>query len=369
MKNGVNLIGYTRAESGLGEACRSAAKALQAAGVPFQLINFPFHSSREGDLSWQHKEGQNPIYRTNIFFLNADQMYIQIRKKKIKTGWLSNRYNIGYWHWELPEFPDHWVKCFELVDEIWVPSSFTHHSVSSKTGKPVRIIPHAVSFDIPADRDRSIFQLPESRFLFLTMFDLFSTAARKNPYSVIKAFKQAFTKENQDAGLVIKVNNASFHPVEMEKVKQTIAGWPNIFLIEKDLCRQEVYGLMNAADCYISLHRSEGFGLPLAESMFLGKPVIATNWSGNLEFMDPGNSLLVGYTLKKVEENFGPYTTDQMWAEPDTEQAAERMRKVVENNNFAIQIGRLGKKTAESKLSPQTIGNIYKNRLKELKLY
>jgi glycosyltransferase involved in cell wall biosynthesis len=368
VEHGVNLIGYSRAEFGLGEACRLAAKSLHSAGIPFCIINFPYSPSRQNDLTWQHKEVNEPIYKTNIFFINADQLYYHYRKKNLKRTWFLNRYNIGYWHWELPEFPNAWVKSFQLVNEIWVPSTFTFQAISKKSTKPVITIPHSMSFDPPVHLNRSDFGLPENRFLFLTMYDIHSTSVRKNPMAVIQAFKQAFQQDDHSVGLVLKINNTSCFPKEIELLKQNILGYNNIFLIDKVFSRQEVNGLMNSIDSFVSLHRSEGFGLPLAEAMYLGKPVIATNWSGNIDFINEQNACVVDFTLKQIGQNYGPYSANQYWAEPHTDQAANFMRKLVQDKEYANRIGILGKETITNKYSPQMIGNMYKSRLLQLGL-
>jgi glycosyltransferase involved in cell wall biosynthesis len=368
LRQGVNLIGYARGEFGLGEACRSAARALQAAGIPFCIINFPYCPAKQNDLSWKHKEVTNPIYNTNIFFINSNELYLHYNSNQLKRDWFLNRYNIGYWHWELPEFPDAWIPSFNLVNEVWVPSKFTFDSISRKTDKPVRCIPHAISVDIPNDINRSYFQLPENSFLFMTMYDVFSTSARKNPTGALHAFKQAFTKEDQTVGLVLKINNASRFPREIRLLKQSIEGYSNIYIIDKELSRQEVNGLMNVTDSLVSLHRSEGFGLPLAEAMYLGKPVIATNWSGNVDFMNGNNSFLVNYKMEKLGKDYGPYSANQQWAEPDLLQASNMMNKLVDNKDYGKQMGKNAQETIMSRYSPINIGNLYKRRLTRLQL-
>lgn len=364
MEQGVNLVGYARAEFGLGEACRLAAKALHSASIPFCIINFPYSSSSQNDLTWIGKEVNEPIFNTNIFFINADQLYYHFKKNNLKRSWFMNRYNIGYWHWELPEFPNVWRKSFKLVNEIWVPSIFTFNSISKKATKPVITIPHGISVDLSDGINRNYLQLPENCFLFLTMYDIHSTLARKNPTAVVEAFKQAFKEDDCTVGLILKINNASHFPQEVEQLKQNIAGYKNIFLADKVLSRQEVNGLINSIDSFVSLHRAEGFGLPIAEAMYLGKPVIATNWSGNVDFMDESNSCLVDFTLKNISENYGPYTSNQQWAEPIINQATDFMKKLVDNKEYAKKIGTLGKNTIETKFSFQEIGKMYKDRLK-----
>ncbi|WP_313802449.1 glycosyltransferase family 4 protein [Cytobacillus sp.] len=368
LKQGVNLIGYARAEFGLGEACRLAAKSLESAGIPFCIINFSYSPSRQNDLSWTHKEVKVPIYNTNIFFINADQMLYHYNHKTLKRSWFHNRYNIGYWHWELPNFPVYWNGSFNLVNEIWVPSHFTFHSISKNTSKPVVIMPHGVSVEFPANLNRKYFGIPENRFLFLTMYDTHSTSARKNPEGVIKAFKEAFKKNDSQVGLILKINNSNHYLKELAQLKQVIADYENISIMNKVLNRQELNGLMNEMNSYVSLHRAEGFGLPIAEAMSLGKPVIATNWSGNIDFMNENNACPVDFTLEKIRDNFGPYHVNHEWAEPNIFQAANYMRMLVQDRSYAYTIGLNAQKKMFSDFSPTSIGLKYTSRLTELGL-
>jgi glycosyltransferase involved in cell wall biosynthesis len=363
---GVNLIGYARAEFGLGEACRLAARALETAGIPFGIINFPFCPARQNDLSWKHMEIPNLIYNTNLFFINADQLNLQFRVNRIKKEWFYKRYNIGYWHWELPEFPNKWIESFNLIDEVWVPSTFTLNSIAKKTTIPVIKIPHLISIHLPLECNRGYFGLPKERFLFLTMADLNSTAERKNPAGVIKAFKQAFKKDDLSVGLVLKLNNPSNLTKEVEKLKREIDDYKNIFLLDVIYNRDELNLLIQSIDCFVSLHRAEGFGLQMAEAMFLEKPVIATNWSGNTDYMNKENSYLVDVTLKNVIENVGPYSENQRWAEPNLKQATTFMKKIVENQSHAREIGRSAKKTIQLHYSPMEISKLYRARFSQL---
>ncbi|MBN8201194.1 MULTISPECIES: glycosyltransferase family 4 protein [Bacillaceae] len=365
MKKGVNLIGYARAEFGLGEACRSAARALQSAGIPFCIINFSHCPARQNDFSWIHKEVQEPIFNTNIFFINSDQFFIHYKKNNLPKKWFLNRYNIGYWHWELEKLPGTWLKSLRLINEVWVPSSFTSNVISSRTRKPVITIPHSIFVEIPSVITRKDFNLPENKFLFFTMFDVSSTLGRKNPMAVIDAFKMAFPGKNHSVALAIKINNGS-NSSQLEVLKQKCEEYQNIIFIDKVLDRKTVNGLLYVSDSYVSLHRSEGFGLPLAEAMFLGKPVIATNWSGNLEFMNNNNSCLVDFTLKNIGQDYGPYTSNQRWAEPDLLQASQSMRKLVFDKKYADKIGLVGKRTIETKLSSKAIGEKYRLRLNQI---
>ncbi|WP_248927691.1 glycosyltransferase [Paenibacillus hamazuiensis] len=364
---GVNLIGTSRAESGIGESCRLAAKSLQTTNIPYGIKNIAFSPSRTSDDSWAHKEIPEAIYKVNIIHMNADSL------QAIDRSLLEGRYNIGVWHWELPDFPNEWLGAFDLVREVWAPSRFILESVSRKSTVPVLRIPHGIEVYVPEGIGRDFFGLPGGRFLFLSMYDTFSYAQRKNPHGAIEAFQSAFAPDDPGVGLVIKVNNPQSEIVEtaaaeLHKLRERVAGWSNIFLIEGTLSRAEVNALMNAADCFVSLHRSEGFGLGLAESMYLGKPVIGTNWSGNTDFMNSMNSCTVDYRLVPVGVDYGPYKAYQYWADPDIEHASHYMRRLVQDAAWRELIAGRGQATVRSEFSPQAAGALMAQRLRRMKL-
>ena len=163
---------------------------------------------------------------------------------------------------------------------------------------------------------------------------------RKNPEAVIEAFKKAFANRN-DVFLLIKTTHGEDLQDDMNRLISVIGGAPNIELRNIFISDEDQYSLLNTCSAYVSLHRSEGLGLGLAEAMFLGKPVIATNYSGNLEFMNKKNSCLVNYSLTPVERNNSypyPYTAKQFWAEPDCNHAAYFMKKIKDNFVFREKI-------------------------------
>ncbi len=364
---GINLIGYSHAEMGIGESCRALAKAIQFSGIPFGIINYSIgNPARMCDQSWKHKETEKILYNTSIIHLNANQMplaYIHLG-----DSFFNGRYNIGYWAWELPDFPDDWCDSFKLVQEVWVHSNFILDSVSKKSPVPVRRIPPAIEVKYPNDIKRSFFKLPEGPFLFLCMYDAHSFQVRKNPQAVIEAFKLAFKKEDTSVGLVLKISNAKTFPSEVERLKAQIYGYKNIYLIEEILTRDTVNALISCTDCFTSLHRSEGFGLVLAEAMYLGKSVIGTNWSGNIDFMNSTNSCVVDYDLIKVGKDYGPYKAYQVWADPDIEQAAHYMGKLISDKEWREMLALNGQKTIRSNYSPKSVGEMIKQRLMELEL-
>jgi glycosyltransferase involved in cell wall biosynthesis len=357
---GINYFGFVRSEMGIGEACRGMAKALQTTSVPFGLINF-HAAAREQDLSWKHKETKSTPYKINVFHMNPDSF--MTAPERFDPKFFVDRFNIGYWAWEAMEFPKDWRKAFPWFQEIWVPSTFTMDAISQVSPVPVVRIPHCIEFNQPDPGQRSKFGLPEDPFLFLTMFDTHSLSIRKNPEGVIEAFKRAFHPGDQTVGLVIKINNPETFPEETVRLQQLIGNYRNIHVINRILTREEVYALIDSTDCYVSLHRSEGFGLVLAEAMYLKKPVIGTNWSGNTDFMNPSNSGSVKYFLTEVGTDIGPYRSNYIWAEPDINDAALNMQRMFEDAAWRNEIAEKGRQTILSDFSAKAVGYKIRKRL------
>jgi glycosyltransferase involved in cell wall biosynthesis len=280
----------------------------------------------------------------------------------------GDKYNIGYFAWELPEYPDTWMPSFDFFDEIWCPSDFVRESIALKAPFPVLTMPHAISFERPsADKAalRAALGMPGEPFLFLCLFDLNSYTARKNPRAVVEAFRRSGLAAGS-AALVIKVQNADANPSDFAALADSVRDLPGTLVISHTLSRADVYALEAACDCFVSLHRSEGFGLAVAECMYLGKPVISTNWSATAEYLDGENGLPVRYSLVKLEENHGPYAKGGTWAEPDIGHAAQLMKHIASAPAEASRIGAAARRTIEERFSPAVIGARYRSRLEAI---
>lgn len=354
---GVNLAGYVASEKGVGEALRSQARNFEAVGIPYVLNDFEDSGSVNQDLTYTKFSADNP-YAVNLVQVNADQVpfFHQVRGQE----YFSGRYNIGYWNWELSVFPPEWVSSFDYFDEIWVASNFALDSVSRVSPIPVIRIP----FSMPEDTaikfvDRSYFNLPRGKFVFLYIFDFHSFLVRKNPTGLIEAFKKAFT-DSDEAVLLLKCSHSSQADL---KLLQDAIGDGDVRIIDRVMSRDDIRGLLHLSDCYVSLHRSEGFGLTLAEAMSMGKPVIATGYSGNVDFMTAANSFPVKYSLTEIDSNYGPYKKGCIWAEPDTSHAADLMRFVFENQDKAREVGSRAQQDISSLLHPKAVGEMIKARL------
>lgn len=366
---GVNLIAYIRAEMGLGTAARGIAMALESAKIPFNVINFEYQNlSLHRDTTWRHKEAASSSHAFTILVVNPDNIFnaTDLAQKQF----VRDRYTIGYWFWELPEMPDGWLSAFSLVDEVWAASRFVQDSISLKSPVPVFRVPVPVRLG-PTDKfSRASFALPERQFLFLSMSDAHSVLERKNPLGVVRAFQTAFRGDDQSVGLILRINNAGgvhADPEAITKVREEIGSYRNIYLMDCVMTRAEIDALLAVSDCFISLHRSEGFGLGPAEAMSLGKPVILTNWSGNIDYMTPHNSIGIDYELIPVGKQYGPYEPNQLWADPDLEQAASWMKQLAQNTELANRIGLLGQETIRNEFSPEAVGKLIHTRLSYLK--
>jgi glycosyltransferase involved in cell wall biosynthesis len=253
------------------------------------------------------------------------------------------------------------------VDEVWCATSFVAQAVAAACGKPVHKVPPPMEVPLARAYRRREFGLPEAPFLFLFTFDYNSFVKRKNPEAVIAAFRDAFPRGRDDVGLVVKSVNGANQPARVAAMSARIGGDPRIVCLDRFLSRDESYGLTSVTDAYVSLHRAEGLGLGLGEAMALGKPAIATGYSGNLEFMREGNSLLVDYRLVPVAP--GEYLVDDArfeWAEPDVVSAARCMRLLADDPPMRERIALAGRETIATGFTREGTAALLRARLADL---
>ena len=360
---GVTLIAYIRAEMGLGEAARSDARAMEAAAIDFDILNFEYgNPGRMADLSWQHKECVDAPGKVVLMHINPD--FLLLAKQGLPKEFFNKRYLIVYWAWELEEIPEDWIPALDEVDEVWVPSNFVKAAIEQHAKVPVVTIPHCLNIEPSVEFSKSYFGLPENSYIFLAMFDTNSVAERKNPLAAINAFKRAFDRNDKSVCLVLKVNSSGGK--DESALMSAISAYPNIRLIHQTRTRSEINSLLTNIDCYVSLHRSEGFGLGPAEAMCLGKATIITNWSGSTDFMTPDNCMAIDYRLVELERAYGPYRRGQRWAEPDIEQAVEAMRTLVANPELGTEAGLRAQQTIRESFSPSAVGKLMRARLESI---
>ena len=326
---GVNIVGFLRGELGLGEAARRMVAAVRHAGIPYAAVSYSRIPHRQDHPFETEEAARFPV---NILSLNAEHLLQFVADGGREL--LKRTASACLWFWESTEFPPFLEPALELVDEIWVTSDFVRGAISGKTTKPVRLFPLPVFVPAPPASGRGDLGLPEDAFVFLFVFDFFSTVARKNPLGLIDAFTRAFPSPGR-ARLYLKSINGHHFPREFEIVRDAVAGRPDILFVDGYLDNARMTALTAGCDCYVSLHRSEGFGLTIADAMALGKPTIATGFSGNMTFMDEESAYLVGYRLTTLDRQTGPYPPGTVWAEPDVDHAARLLRQVFEDPGAA----------------------------------
>jgi hypothetical protein len=354
----ITVAGYLNAELGVGEAARLVIAGLEQAGVPVRTTIVRTTESRQNHpyTQAQPDDGSSDI---NIMCVNADATPAFVRSQP--HSFSRDRSQVGVWFWEIEEFPESMHPAFAFVDEVWVSSEYTRQAVLRVSPKPVYKFPLPAT--VPNDGaliSRS--ELLPPGFVFLFCFDFFSVFARKNPLGVIAAFEHAFAPE-EGAVLVIKSINGNQKVLELEKMHHAAKGRPDIIIREGYISSIEKQAMTRLCDCYVSLHRSEGFGLTIAEAMAMGKPVIATNYSGNLEYMSRENSFLCSYEYCEIGEGSEPYPATARWAQPNIEEAGHLMRWIYENRDEARQRGLRAASDMRTFHSPLHCGNAMRTRL------
>ena len=358
------LVGHPFAPIGVGENTRSALKAFKTTNILTSLYDVyrmyqpwpEFTDSLTDELSQE----------INIFFINGDEVEPVFNHLQPKLQYSA--YNIVFPFWELNIYPKVWAQKLEIFDEIWTASTFTYNSIKRCVSKPVNYIPCACQVEISSFLGRQYFGIPEGSFAFLFAFDFLSSIHRKNPFAVLQAFQKLFKScPNDDICLVLKLNNSFNKPEDYADLMEIANNFnDHLIIIDKTLSNNEMKNLLRCSDCFISLHRSEGFGLGLSEAMSLGKPTIATRYGGNVDFMNESNSCLVDYKLEPVGDNCYPHWQGQYWAEADVDQAFCYMLELLRDRHKRKRIGDNAKIQTRKQLSYASIGQLYENRIFEV---
>jgi glycosyltransferase involved in cell wall biosynthesis len=315
--HGITLYGLFTAPIGRGEAARRTVAAVRAAGIPCST-NTMAMAEIDNNVPFVDDAGA-PAYDTAVFHSNPGAQLSRFARL------LPDRRRIGVWHWELPVFPPPWAAGATAVDEVWAPSRFIAEMVEAATPVPVRLVPHAAIAE-PVDRDaaRAALGLPLSRRIVLTAFDFRSFPARKNPDAVLRAFADAFPAGSDAPLLLVKYHRGDPEKDAAEIAR--IAAAPNTIVIDRSVSQEEMRQIYGAADAFVSLHRSEGFGLNILDMMALGKACIATAFSGNMDFMSPENSIPIPWSMRAVGPGEYIHGHGQWWAEPDHDAAVAALR-------------------------------------------
>ncbi|MDO6413670.1 glycosyltransferase [Sphingomonas sp. BIUV-7] len=363
----VSVIGYLRADTGVGEVGRLTLQSFAEGPYNSEGLDVSLNvASTRNNNSCEHLLSESASGRVQIFNINADQLpYVQ---EGMRDRLRQDAYRICVPFWELSSFPEAWLSAFDRVDEIWAPTRFIQSALISRVNKPVQYMPIALRFDRAKTFERAHFGLPSGRFVFMFSFDFLSFSGRKNPLAVIDAFKLAFggTSRARDVSLVIKCVNSSLVPGALARLRIAVPTDMDIRFIDGELGRAEMLGLIGCADCVVSLHRSEGLGLLIAEAMALGVPVISTDYSASTELVSDATGFPVDYRLVPLQAGEYPHGEGRVWADPDLCHAAWQMQTVFEGaGTHGPLVGR-AKKRLEAEFGLASVQQRQAARLAEL---
>jgi glycosyltransferase involved in cell wall biosynthesis len=358
-RDGVTVVGYLRTESGMGELARATVRSLRAVGYPVATVTLDDAPQRQADLSVR-PEAPGAALPATILHVNAPEAG-RFEDLVPRRG---DGPVIGYWAWELDRLPEEWTRAFRLFDEVWTCSRFAADAIGAEARVPVRAVWPSLTDLEPSAFGLADLDLDPARFTFLFLYDLLSETERKNPLGLLGAFRRAFPR-GSEAQLLIKTTGGALRPKELG-VLQERAAEAGAVVVDRVLDRRDVLGLMASCHAYASLHRAEGFGFTMAEAMALGRPVVATLYSGNTDFMSPWNAYAIPYRLVELEEDRGPYVRGMTWAEPDLDAAAAALQAIVGVPETTRAVAVRGRAVVRRQLSPEACGARIRARLRRL---
>ena len=363
------LVGHPFAPIGMGEHLRTTFRALRSIGQSPVITDVYKLAKPDADETHEFSAAcTDEPADINIFHINGDEVEQVLQHLSGVREWSG--YNIIYPLWELARYPEEWAKQLDRFDEIWAPSRFVHDSLEAACSKPVVHMPLACEVALQSFFGRRYFSIPETDYTFLFFYDLRSYSTRKNPEAVINAFRNLLAKRPYSKiHLVIKVNGVETNPGAFKALCEELTDLrQHVTLFQKMITSNEVKNLVRCCDCFVSLHRSEGFGFGIAEAMVLGKPVIATAYSGNMDFMAAHIAYDIDYKLIPLSDGDYPHYQGQVWADPDWEQASFQMINLVDDPNQGRLLGKRARDHMKSYFSHRSTGLRYINRLDDILL-
>jgi glycosyltransferase involved in cell wall biosynthesis len=362
--DGINILGHFSYPSGLRTSVESMTVGLRRAGIATSLRDVRV-SAVTDDPGHDRFVGE-ALFDTTLIHIQPEPLFDSAMARAGLAERADAAYRIGYWYWEFDTVPPSWDAAADQCQELWAATEFVARGLRSRYPLPVHVLPPGLELPSFAPLPRRYFGLSDSTFVFNFTFHMTSVMERKNPLGLIAAFGLAFG-DRDDAALVIKVAFGEHYPREMATLRAAAKG-ANIRIIDSTFTHSETLALMAVSDAYVSLHRSEGLGLTMAEAMLLAKPTIATGYSGNLDFMDDSNSLLVDHRMIPLETDVPPYRAGLQWASPDISHAAALMRRLYSYRDFGRQLGLRARADLRQRFSAARTGQAMADRLRDIRL-
>ncbi|AXA84732.1 glycosyl transferase [Lysobacter oculi] len=326
--DGLNVFGFFDGRFGLAESARLYTRALLECGVPLAIHNLPRPAEHDGgDREFDGLYSSDMPYPVSLVFANPGQLSAaDLARIRART---SDNLIVGCWFWELPRIPNAWQAALADVDAVLVASEFIEKAMIGASDKPVLRVPVPIAPRADSGLSRADFGLRDDVYVFLTSFDYHSSFARKNPLGAVQAFREAFPAGDEAVALLVKSTHAREHPFAAHALLSAADGDPRIIFVDQNIDAAHRRALQRCCDAYLSLHRAEGFGLGMAEFALTGKPVIATGWSGSVDFL-AGSPYAVDCRLRELRNDEYPHSHGEVWAEPDLAHAARLMKKAVD---------------------------------------
>ncbi|WP_114822237.1 glycosyltransferase [Chryseobacterium sp. KLBC 52] len=364
---GINVFGFINGEFGIAEATRLNCKAIQSAGIPISMINYDVRTNHNNnDLTFTQfsKKADHPI---NLIQVSPSVSEISNFFEYFDYSFFERKYNILYMAWESETIPEDYLLNINLFDEVWTPSEYCKKCIEKYIASPVKVIPHPIDIHLKETEDPDALNFyNKDSFNFLFIFDYNSSIQRKNVLNLIKVFRETFDGKDNNAFLTIKTSKSDKFSLEKQQINEAIGDSVKIKIVEKIFDKNALNYVISNCDSYISLHRSEGFGLTMAEAMYFGKPVIATEYSGNLEFMNSENSFLVQAEKVSYGSDDLNYDSNTVWSEPSLEKASEYLKKVYQGGEDIKVKSDNARKTIANDFSLDGVGKLIRKRSEEL---
>ncbi|MEO1198860.1 MAG: glycosyltransferase [Pseudomonadota bacterium] len=328
---------------GISIAGKLTIDALKRAGFPVQSHGLRPVFSRGG---WGR--GQLPNAGGGVWLLHGNAPEALTTLMKVRPGYWRHKFRIGYWAYELTPAPKLWRRIAGLFHEVWVPSRFVADSLAG-IRPPVRVMCHPVSGFAGVVPQRGRFGI-DADFAVLCASDLRSSMARKNIIGAIETYRRAFPETSAAAQLIVKLHRTDQYPKALAKVLEVAGGRSDIRIVSQQLDPEDMRRLIVSCDLVLSPHRSEGFGLLLAEAFMAGRLALATSWSGNMDFMHGLDPLLISARQTAVLDPYGVYqaSSNATWAEPDLIEASTKLATIAkETPQWRAQLSAAGRRNLE----------------------
>jgi len=367
MNTGINVFGFITGEFGIAEATRLNCKAIQAAGLPLSILNYDVktnHNTNDHTFKEFSEDAPHPI---NLVQVSPSTTEIVHFFEYFDSSLFKEKYNILYVAWESETLPGDYIVNINLFDEVWTPSEYCKTCLEKFIALPIKVIPHPIDIELKPtyDTDAEHFYNKEM-FNFLFIFDYNSSIERKNVINLIQTFRSTFEGWDNNAFLTIKTSKSEKFSAEKDQIIQAVGDSGKIKIVEKIFAKNVLNYIISRCDSYISLHRSEGFGLTMAEAMYFGKPTIGTGYSGNLQFMNDENSFLVKAQKVSYGSDDLNYNSETIWSEPSLDEASEYLKKIYSGGEAVKKQADQGQATIRNHFSLAGIGSMIKKRCEEI---